>query len=230
MGTFGNAGPCADDDPWHSGDSKIQSERRKDNPMMSDASPSGSVAPETPPQKPPSRKTLYLVLGGVCIFLCACLCLVAGVVGVYGISTLQSGGSNSHRATNATWQVDVTSIRSSATGISDSTGGSVRPNPGYAFIIVAAKVKNVSGKSQTFYMSAANSNAELKDANGKLLNLAALKKGNSVHINFYNQVQMLFISSGQETYEFYFVATDDDRGPFTFTYMDLSPIGPLSLP
>jgi hypothetical protein len=204
--------------------------------MTIDAAPSGSIAPNPPPPQPPSRKTLYLLLGGVGIFLCACLCMAAAVAGVYGVSTLQSGnafggGLNLGRATNSVWQVEVTSIRASSSTISDSNGGSVYPNPGYTFIIVTAKVKNVSGKTQTFYLSAASSSAELKDENGKHLNLAALKKGDgNPTINFSNKIQMLFIYSGQETYQFYFVAPDDDRGPFTFTFMDLSPLGPLSLP
>jgi hypothetical protein len=204
--------------------------------MMNDASPSSLAAPENIAQKPPSRKTLYVLLGGGCIFLCACLCMAAVVAGVYGISTLQSGnafagGLNPRRAANATWQVEVTSIQSSAAGISDSTGGSVTPKTGYTFIIVTAKVKNISGKTQTFYMSAANSSARLKDENENLLNLAALKKGGSnVYINYSNQAQMLFIYSSQDTFEFYFVAPEDVRGPLTFTYMDLSPLGPLSLP
>jgi hypothetical protein len=196
---------------------------------MSDASTSSPAVAEKPAQKPPSRKTLYLLLGGGCIFLCACLCLAAVVAGVYGISTLQSG--NGHGATNATWQVNVTSIRSSTTQISDSTGGSVTPKTGYTFIIVTAKVKNISGKSQTFFLSGGSSDAELKDEKGNRLNLAAVKKGDSnVYINFTSQVQMLFIYSNQETYEFYFVAPDNERGPFTFTFKDLSPLGPLSLP
>ncbi len=202
--------------------------------MTNAASPSAPAAPETPASKPASRKTLYLILGGVCVFLCLCLCLAGTIAGVYGISRLQNGsfgsGPNSRRASNATWQVEVTSIRSSTAEISDSSGGTASPKSGFTFIIVSAKVKNISGKSQSFYMSAGSGSAGLNDENGHPLNLAGLKKGDSVHINFANQIQMLFIYSNQEAYEFYFVAPDDVRGPFTFTFMDLSPIGPLSLP
>ena len=200
--------------------------------MINDVSPSGLAAPETPAQKPPSRKTLYLVLGGVCVFLCLCLCLVATVAGVYGLSTLSSGSGlgGGRRASNATWQIDVKSIRSSLTGISDSTGGSASPKSGYTFIIVTATVKNVSGDSKSFFLSAGNSDAKLADKNGDFLDLAAVKKGDSVNINFANQVQMMFVYADQETWEFYFVALENDRGPFTFTFMDLSPLGPLSLP
>jgi hypothetical protein len=127
--------------------------------------------------------------------------------------------------------MDVTSLRSSTSEVSDSTGGTVSPKTGYTFIIVTAKIRNVSGKSQTFYLSAGNSDAGLKDENGNRLNLAAMRKGNSnVYINFTGQVQMLFIYSTQETYEFYFVTTEGNRGPFTFTFMDLPSVGPLSLP
>jgi hypothetical protein len=229
---FGNAGPVSTTIRGLSGDSKILNEGQKDNPMISDVSPSGPAAPETPAQKPASRKTLYLVLGGVCVFLCLCLCLVATVAGVYGLSTLSSGGGlgGGRRAANATWQIDVKSIRSSMTGISDSTGGSVTPKSGYTFIIVTATVKNVSGESKSFFLSAGNSDAKLGDKNGDLLDLAAVKKGDSVNINFANQVQMMFVYADQETWEFYFVALQNDRGPFTFTFMDLSPLGPLSLP
>jgi hypothetical protein len=202
--------------------------------MTNAASPSASAAPETPVQKPPSRKTLYLILGGVCVFLCLCLCLAGTIAGVYGISRLQNGsfgsGPNSRRASNATWQVEVTSIRPSTAEISDSSGGTASPKTGYTFIIVSAKVKNVSGKTESFYMAAGSSSAGLADKDGHTLNLAGIKKGGTTYINFANQMQMLFIYSSQETYEFYFVAADDNRGPFTFTFMDLSPIGPLSLP
>jgi hypothetical protein len=203
--------------------------------MMNEASPSGSAAPETPAPKPPSRKTLYIILGGVCVFLCACLCLAAAVAGVYGISRFANGagfagGLNSHRVSNASWQMEVTSIQSSATEIMDSSGGSASPKAGYIFIIVTAKIKNISGKTQSFYLSAGGSNAGLKDKDGTLLDLAAVKRGDSgMTINFANQMQILFIYSAQETYEFYFVALESDRGPFTFTYMDLPPVGPLSL-
>lgn len=202
---------------------------------MNDMSQPSPAAPVTPAQKPASRRTLYLVLAGICVFLCACLCLAACVAGVYEISRLQNGNAfggslNSRRASNAAWQVEVTGVQSSTAEITDSTGGSASPKAGYVFIVVTATVKNISGESQNFFLSAASSDATLADKNGNSLDLAAVSKGGSVTINFANQVQMMFIYSDEATWEFYFVAADDDRGPFTFTFKDLSPLGPLSLP
>ncbi len=227
--------PCFDEDPGLPGDSKILNEGARDNPMTSDAPLSSPATPEPPAPKPASRKTLYLILGGVCVFLCACCCLAAAVAGVYALSTLPSGSGlggvlASRQATNSVWQVNVTSIRSSMTRISDSSGGTASPKSGYTFVVVTATVKNISGKTQTFYLSSASSDAGLEDKNGIHLELAAVKKGDSVNINFSNEIQMMYLYADQATWEFYFIAPENDRGPFMFTFKDLSPLGPLSLP
>jgi hypothetical protein len=199
------------------------------NPAPDPAGPAPSA------QKTASRKTLYLILGGVCVFLCACLCLVAAILGVYGLSRLSpgggsAGGAGSHRASNSTWQVQVTTIDTSSAVVTDSSGGTASPKDGFRFIVVTAKIKNVSGKTQNFFLSPGNSSAGLKDGKGGEFPLAAVKKNGTRYINFSNQVQMLFIYSDEEDYEFYFVVPQDNRGPFTFTYMDLPPLGPLALP